>query len=522
MKKAFGKHTQSLPRLAFFLLALLFLPVMSFAAPDRPTVTISHSGDGDRVVLECTVGADAPDAEARVDMTLTLRADRSLSLDPGSVQAIYQTEDGETKNLDAEFWETDTDNGVLVVSLTVDTDMGGQILCRISAGGAESRSALTNTVQADVTYMDLETGEVSALSASGKDTIQPPAKPAGYSLVLDLAGGSLTGKSSAFIWQEDMSAGQLVNLGDLPKPERDGYFFDGWSLGSGDGAKVDGGILTVGSGDVTLQAVWTSKEDKLTLDRNGGSGREIVLDGITGEDVTLPDPANVLYSKAGYKLGGWSTTPDGEGGTIYHGGDTYTLTREDDVLYAWWAPQFTLSYDPNGGEGQMPRRVFSASEEAVISDNAFTRKGYDFAGWCLSADGRGKIYQSGDSLTLSEDTTLYAQWEKPYAAPTEEGGSHLALILGILGAVVAAGCIFGIIYLVRSRKEEPYDDGSYDDGPYDEDYDPEEDRFATRERYDDRYDRRGGRYDDRWHDGRDHDDPRSRDRRRYDDDYRDR
>ena len=95
-------------------------------------------------------------------------------------------------------------------------------------------------------------------------------------------------------------------------------------------------------------------------------------------------------------------------GTIYHGGDTYTLTRDDDVLYAWWAPQFTLTYDANGGDGQMPRRVFSASEEAVISDNAFTRKGYDFVGWCFSADGRGKIYQSGDTITLTEDATLYA------------------------------------------------------------------------------------------------------------------
>ena len=534
MKKAFGKHTQFLPRLAVFLLALLFLPVLTLAAPDQPTVELTHSGEGDRVVLECTAKMDAPDAEGRVDMTLTLQADKALKLDPDSVQAIYQTEDGETKNLDPEYWETDADSGVLTLSMVVDTDMGGQLLCRVSASGAESRSALTNTAQADVTYYDLETDEVTALSASGKDTIQPPAKPAGYSLTLDLAGGSLSGKGSSFVWQEDMAAGQLVNLGDLPKPARDGYFFDGWTLGSGAGAKVDGGVLTVGSGDVTLQAVWTSMADKLTLDRNGGSGREITLDGTTGEDVVLPDPADVLYSKAGYKLGGWSTTPDGTDGTIYHGGDTYTLTREDDVLYAWWAPQYTLTYDANGGEGQMPRRVFSASEEAVISDNAFTRKGYDFAGWCLSADGRGKIYQSGDTITLTEDATLYAQWEKPYAAPPEGDGNHLALILGILGAVVAAGCIFGIIYLVRRRnEEEPYDGGPYDDGPYDDGYDPEEDRFATRERYDDRFDRRGDRYDDRYdrrddryddrrYDGRDHDSRRSRDRRRYDDDYRDR
>lgn len=505
MKRLLGKNRKNPLRLAVLCLALLVLPVMAYAVPDQPTVSVSHSGDGDRVILECAAKMDAPDGEGRVDMTLTLQADKALKLDPSSVQALYQTEDGETKTLDSEYWETDPNRGVLMLFMLVDTDMGGQLLCRVTASGAQSQSDKTCTAQLDATYYDLETGEATELSASGKDTIQG-VKPAAYSLTLDLAGGSLSGKGSTFVWQEDMSSGQMVNLADLPQPSRDGYFFDGWSLASGDGARTDNGVLTVGSGDVTLTAVWTSKADKLTLDRNGGSGREVTIDGVTGEEVTLPDPADVLYSKAGFKLGGWSTTPGGEDGTIYHGGDTYTLTRDDDVLYAWWAPQYTLTYDANGGEGQMPRRVFSASEEAVISDNAFTRKGYDFAGWCFSADGRGKIYQSGDTITLTEDATLYAQWEKTYEAPAAEGNSHLALILGILGAVVAAGCVFGIVYWVRSRKEEePYDDGPYDDG-YD---DRGEDRFATRERYDDRYDRRNDRYDDR----------RSRDRR-SDDDYR--
>ena len=535
MKKAFGKYTHDLQRLAVFLLALLLLPAAALAAPDKPTVSLSHSGDGDRMVLECTARMDAPEGEARVDMTLTVQADTALTLDPSSVQAIYQTEDGETKTLDRENWAADIEGGMLVVSLVADTDMGGQLLCRISASGAEGRNDLTNTAQLEVIYQDLETGEETTLKATGRDAVQPPSRPetkpaTSYSLTLDLAGGSLTGKGSTFVWQEDMATGQTVNLADLPQPARDGYFFDGWTLGSGSGAKVGGGVLTVGSGDVTLKAVWTSKADKLTLDRNGGSGRQLTLDGITGEDVTLPDPKNVLYSKSGFKLGGWSTTPDGQNGTIYYGGESYTLTREDDVLYAWWAPQYTLSYDGNGGTGQMPRRVFSASEDAVISECAFTRPGYEFAGWCLSADGRGKIYQSGDTLTLTGDATLYAQWEQTYVAPEEESSGHLPLILGILGAVVAVGCIFGIIYLVRRRsEEEPYDDGPYDDGPYDDggydDYDTREDRFATRERYDDRYDRdrydrRNDRYDDRRYDDRGYQDRRSRDRRRYDDDYR--
>ena len=97
---------------------------------------------------------------------------------------IYQTEDGESKTLDSEYWETDPGRGVLMLSMLVDTDMGGQLLCRVTASGAQSQSDKTSTARMDVTYYDLETGEVTDLSASGKDTIQA-VKPAAYSLTLD-------------------------------------------------------------------------------------------------------------------------------------------------------------------------------------------------------------------------------------------------------------------------------------------------------------------------------------------------
>ncbi|WP_161934642.1 InlB B-repeat-containing protein, partial [Lactococcus lactis] len=38
--------------------------------------------------------------------------------------------------------------------------------------------------------------------------------------------------------------------------------------------------------------------------------------------------------------------------------------------------------------------------------------GYTFTGWNTSADGSGTSYAPGADLTLSNDTTLYAQWQK--------------------------------------------------------------------------------------------------------------
>lgn len=523
MKTAFGKRIWSGKGLAVFLLALLLLAPQAFAAPAQPTIELTHTGEDGRVVLECVAKVGAPDGEndTRVEMTLTLQAGSSLTIDPSGVQVIYQTEDGETTALDKDHWTADQGKGLVEASLEVDTDMGGQLLCRVSGQLAAGAKA-SNSAQIDVAYQDLVTGEKTSQSATARDEVAPPAPVrTGYSVTLDLNGGSLSGKNAAFVWQDDLSAGQKIDLADLPLPSRSGYFFDGWSLSSGAGAKLEKNTLSMGNGDVVLRAVWTSKADKLTLDLNGGSGKLVTVEGVTGEDVTLPDPAAVLYSRAGYKLGGWSTTPDGQNGRIYKGGETFTLTRGDDILYAWWAPQYTLSYDANGGAGQMPRRIFSASDEAVISDNAFTRTGYNFTGWCLSADGRGVLYQSGDTLTLTGDTTLYAQWAKIYEPPVEESGSHLPLLLGILAALIVIGGICGYLIWKQRRDDEddPYDDdGGYDDG-YDDRYDDrdnyEDDRRRDRyerNRYDDRYDDRRDRYDDR----RDRNENR---RDRYDDRY---
>ena len=457
MRLAFGTGKNLGMRLAVCLLALLLLGPQALAAPQQPTVELTHTGSDGRVVLACTAKVAEPDSEgtSRVSMTLTIQAPAGLTIDPSSVQAIYQTEDGETMTLDQSHWTADKTEGLVVTALEVDTDMGGQIQCRVS-GQTAGQSAVTATAKMDVTYLDLETGQETGLSGSGKDTIQPPApaKKTGYTLTLDL---------------------------------------------------------------------------------NGGSGRLVTIDGITGEDVTLPAPSEVLYSRAGYKLAGWCATPDGQGKT-YTGGESYTLTREEDILYAWWAPQYTLSYDGNGGTGQMPRRVFSANEQAVIAENAFKRTGYDFTGWCLSADGRGTKYQSGDKLTLTGDATLYAQWEKTYdtvPANQSDGGSRLPLILGILAAVVVIGGLCG--YLAWKRRQDDgdpfddeYDDG-YDDGydDYDDGYDDPRDR-RPRDRYDrydsprDRYDRYDDDRQDRYRDARDrYDDRRDRynDRRRgrYDD-----
>ena len=49
-------------------------------------------------------------------------------------------------------------------------------------------------------------------------------------------------------------------------------------------------------------------------------------------------------------------------------------------------------------------------ESIQLPGNTFTRPKYTFTGWNTRADGSGTAYTDNASLTLTEDTTLYAQW----------------------------------------------------------------------------------------------------------------
>ena len=50
------------------------------------------------------------------------------------------------------------------------------------------------------------------------------------------------------------------------------------------------------------------------------------------------------------------------------------------------------------------------NEQDPSSWRSLVKSGYDFIGWNTKADGSGNPYQPGETITVSETTTLYAQW----------------------------------------------------------------------------------------------------------------
>lgn len=72
-----------------------------------------------------------------------------------------------------------------------------------------------------------------------------------------------------------------------------------------------------------------------------------------------------------------------------------------------------VSFDANGGTGNMPAQKFGLNAEQNLSVNTFTREKYNFTGWNTKADGTGESYTNGQALTFATggELKLYAQWE---------------------------------------------------------------------------------------------------------------
>ena len=73
---------------------------------------------------------------------------------------------------------------------------------------------------------------------------------------------------------------------------------------------------------------------------------------------------------------------------------------------------FTITYDPNGGEGIMEKDTIHYGYEITIDTCQFFKEGYYFKEWNTDKDGKGVSYTGGRSLFAYRNIILYAQWKE--------------------------------------------------------------------------------------------------------------
>ncbi len=121
----------------------------------------------------------------------------------------------------------------------------------------------------------------------------------------------------------------------------------------------------------------------------------------------------------------------------------------------------TLTFDANGGSGDMsPITIWSDdnSHSVAIPYNIdiIVRKNYKFIGWNTASDGNGISYNDGDSIEITQDITLYAQWEE--LAPLDEA-FYLALDGKMVKMTEAVGSeyekSYGALVNVMNKEDIP-------------------------------------------------------------------
>ena len=150
----------------------------------------------------------------------------------------------------------------------------------------------------------------------------------------------------------------------------------------------------------------------ITFDANGGEGTMEPQTLTSGETATLN--ANT-FRREGYEFKGWNTAADGSGMPIPDQYSGEIPAAQDVTLYAQWEKlpdvKHTVTFDANGGEGEMEPQELVENSEGTLNSATFTRTGHTFKGWNTEADGSGTAYGDGGQITLTKDVTLYAQWE---------------------------------------------------------------------------------------------------------------
>ena len=74
--------------------------------------------------------------------------------------------------------------------------------------------------------------------------------------------------------------------------------------------------------------------------------------------------------------------------------------------------KYTVTYDANGGLNTPIEQIGEAGAKIAISETVPELKGSEFLGWALESDAKEAEFKSGEKVTLTDNITLYAVWDK--------------------------------------------------------------------------------------------------------------
>ncbi len=199
------------------------------------------------------------------------------------------------------------------------------------------------------------------------------------------------------------------SYGILTTPSRNGYSFEGWwSEPDGAGIQITSETTVATNSGHVVYAKWIPQYT-VTFDSQGGFDPSP-----TSKVVTSGQTYGALatVTRNDYVFDGWWTGISGAGEEILS--TTQVTLSSNQTLYAKWIPQYTVTFDSQGGFDPSPTSKVVTSGQTYGALATVTRNDYVFDGWWTGVEGTGTQIFSSSTVNLTSNTTLYANWYRAY------------------------------------------------------------------------------------------------------------
>ena len=203
---------------------------------------------------------------------------------------------------------------------------------------------------------------------------------------------------------------------------------------SENGAVVEANKLL--NGALSLVASYKAIPVRIEIDANGGVGGSSSQTVQKGTTVILEAPTKEGHLFKGWKDEKGNSYPAGEDGKV-----NITVNEDMKLTAVWEARTFTVTYVLLDGKTRTETAAYGETVTLVEEP----RTGYTFVGWKDSE----KMYHAGETITVTGDMTLTAEWKKLPSAENlpKTGDESPVLLWGAALAVSAAAC-----FMLRRRK----------------------------------------------------------------------
>lgn len=208
----------------------------------------------------------------------------------------------------------------------------------------------------------------------------------------------------------EVPSGETLNA--PTPPTKDDFMFDGWYTDNGTFEDAFEFSVTPITANITLFAKWNQVTYTVSFESNGGSAVNAV--GV-GSGNTLDAPTDP--TKDDYAFGGWFTDND----TFANAFDFENTPIEADLtLYAKWDNLLVVTFNSNGGSAVATEKV--GPNQLLTKPEDPTKEGYRFVDWYTEDTFQNTFDFANTPVT--EDMTLYAQWELVYTVSFDTNGGN--------------------------------------------------------------------------------------------------